>query len=59
MAQEQKRTKGVIPSRQRSDTNDIVLDREKLWIRRAILQLKSQLRDQELAEIIEKQRKQS
>jgi hypothetical protein len=54
--QEQKRIASGILNRQRSNTSDIVIDKEKLWINRAVQQLKAQLRDQELAEIIEKQK---
>ena len=53
MDQERKRI--VVVSHLRNSTSDLVVDKEQLWIKRSIQQLKGQLRDLELAEILEKE----
>ncbi len=53
MDQERKRI--VVVSHLRNSTSDLVVDKEQLWIKRSVQQLKGQLRDLELAEILEKE----
>ena len=52
MAQEQKRTKGVILSRLKNSTSDIVVDKEILKVKREWNQLIQALRNAELEELL-------
>ena len=55
MAQEQKRTKGVILSRLKNTTSDIVVDKDILKVKREWNQLLQALRNAELEEILSQQ----
>lgn len=51
----QPRKRILIVSHLRNSTSDLITDKEQLWIKRSIQQLKSQLRDLELEEILKKE----
>ena len=51
----QSRKRILIVSHLRNSTSDLITDKEQLWIKRSIQQLKSQLRDLELEEILKKE----